>query len=94
MLRKMETGAAQDTSLLEFIKSKLLGGPGEGGWGCWAVLGHVGWVGTTQQVHTKGVCWESSTVCGPAPAPQGRKDEGKVGTASLCGASIFSPVLH
>lgn len=51
MLRKMETGAAEETSLLEFIKSKLLAGPGEGGWGWWAMLGG--------QIHAKGACWES-----------------------------------
>lgn len=33
MLRKMEKGVAEETSLLEFIKSKGLALQGEGDWG-------------------------------------------------------------
>lgn len=39
MLRKMEKGVAEETSLLEFIKSKGLALKGEGEWGRRAVLG-------------------------------------------------------
>lgn len=89
MLRKMETGAAEETSLLEFIKSKLLlVGPGKGGWGCWALLG-----GRFTPRGLVGSPWEPNTMCGSAPAPRGAKDHEKVGTAGYRGLSSVGPEL-
>lgn len=45
MLRKMEKGVAEETSLLEFIKSKGLALKGEGDWGH---RGRAWWVKTTK----------------------------------------------
>jgi len=57
MLRKMEKREFEETSLLEFIKSKELTFTGEGGWGCREVacpISHVrlGWEGTTTSAIT------------------------------------------
>lgn len=70
MLRKMEKGEAEETSLLEFVKSKGLTLKGEGDRGagpCWVGGDHHAGVSSLS-----GACWEplslSTTMCGAARA--------------------------
>lgn len=73
MLRKMEKGVAEETSLLEFIKSKGLALKGEGDRGCWVMLG--GWRPPCQCFQAESACWRplslSTTLRGDARASSG-----------------------
>lgn len=73
MLRKMEKGVAEETSLLDFIKSKGLALKGGGDRGHQAMLG--GWRPLHRRFQAEGACWEplslSTTLHGDARAGSG-----------------------